>query len=105
MSPRMNAERTRLVTDPNAWRRSGPYLSERAWETVREDHSADGDARASFPYAAQLAADGVAVTDVWETREQSEQWQAISVKPHPWRRELCRRNQLLRRRSFHHDAG
>src|SRR6266498_1102712 len=27
-----------------AWRLWGPYLSERAWGTVREDYSADGDA-------------------------------------------------------------
>jgi hypothetical protein len=32
------------------WRRWGPYLSERAWGTVREDYSADGDAWNSFPY-------------------------------------------------------
>ncbi len=33
-----------------AWRRWGPYLSERAWGTVREDYSADGDAWAYFPF-------------------------------------------------------
>jgi Mannosylglycerate hydrolase MGH1-like glycoside hydrolase domain len=33
-----------------AWRRWGPYLSERAWGTVREDYSADGDAWSSFPH-------------------------------------------------------
>ena len=32
------------------WRRWGPYLAERAWGTVREDYSADGDAWASFPH-------------------------------------------------------
>jgi hypothetical protein len=32
------------------WRRWGPYLSERAWGTVREDYSADGDAWSSFPH-------------------------------------------------------
>jgi hypothetical protein len=26
------------------WKRWGPYLSERAWSTVREDYSADGTA-------------------------------------------------------------
>ena len=26
------------------WRKWGPYLSERAWGTVREDYSADGNA-------------------------------------------------------------
>jgi hypothetical protein len=32
------------------WRRWGPYLSERAWGTVREDYSADGDAWSYFPF-------------------------------------------------------
>jgi hypothetical protein len=35
-------------TEP--WRAWGPYVSERAWGTVREDYSADGDAWASFPH-------------------------------------------------------
>lgn len=33
-----------------AWRRWGPYLSERGWGTVREDYSADGDAWNYFPH-------------------------------------------------------
>jgi hypothetical protein len=36
--------------DQPEWRRWGPYLSERAWGTVREDYSADGDAWSSFPH-------------------------------------------------------
>src|SRR5690348_2122288 len=32
------------------WRRWGPYVSERAWGTVREDYSADGDAWEYFPH-------------------------------------------------------
>jgi hypothetical protein len=36
--------------DQPAWRRWGPYVSERAWGTVREDYSADGDAWSSFPH-------------------------------------------------------
>jgi len=32
------------------WRAWGPYVSERAWGTVREDYSPDGDAWRSFPY-------------------------------------------------------
>ena len=35
------------VTD---WRRWGTYLSERAWGTVREDYSPDGEAWAYFPF-------------------------------------------------------
>jgi hypothetical protein len=32
------------------WRRWGPYLAERAWGTVREDYSADGEAWSYFPF-------------------------------------------------------
>jgi hypothetical protein len=32
------------------WRRWGPYLAERAWGTVREDYSANGDAWSYFPF-------------------------------------------------------
>jgi hypothetical protein len=49
----MSAERDRLAEVPHGrspWRRWGPYLAERAWGTVREDYSADGDAWASFPF-------------------------------------------------------
>ncbi|HEX4852037.1 MAG TPA: glucosidase, partial [Puia sp.] len=38
----MNAEESRLQ-DP-AWKKWGPYISERQWGTVREDYSADGKA-------------------------------------------------------------
>jgi hypothetical protein len=33
-----------------AWKRWGPYVSERAWGTVREDYSADGAAWGYFPH-------------------------------------------------------
>jgi hypothetical protein len=46
---RMNdAERAR-VADP-AWKRWGPYVSERSWGTVREDYSENGDAWGFFPH-------------------------------------------------------
>lgn len=32
------------------WYRWGPYLSERAWATVREDYSQNGDAWSHFPF-------------------------------------------------------
>ncbi|MDP4022637.1 glucosidase [Methylobacterium sp. NEAU 140] len=46
------AEGQRLAaarTDP-AWRRWGPYLSDRQWGTVREDYSAGGDAWDYLPH-------------------------------------------------------
>ena len=49
----MSAERDRLNEVPHGrapWRHWGPYLSERAWGTVREDYSADGDAWSFFPH-------------------------------------------------------
>ena len=48
-----NAERQRLENQRSGkenWRLWGPYLSERAWGTVREDYSADGDAWRHFPH-------------------------------------------------------
>ncbi len=49
----MKAEEKRLA-ESNArskhWKRWGPYVSERAWGTVREDYSADGSAWEYFPH-------------------------------------------------------
>jgi hypothetical protein len=44
----MDDERLRLQQAD--WKRWGPYLSERAWGTVREDYSPDGDPWHYFPY-------------------------------------------------------
>lgn len=47
------AEQQRLEADAHRqehWKRWGPYLSERAWGTVREDYSANGTAWESFPH-------------------------------------------------------
>jgi len=55
----MGAERERMATvghpewglrDAGPWYAWGPYLAERAWGTVREDYSADGDAWSYFPH-------------------------------------------------------
>src|SRR5262249_19307939 len=49
----VNPERDRLMEHDAGkanWKRWGPYLSERAWGTVREDYSADGDAWNYFPH-------------------------------------------------------
>jgi hypothetical protein len=43
------AERQRLHDDQD-WQRWGPYLSERAWGTVREDYSEHGTAWEYFPH-------------------------------------------------------
>jgi hypothetical protein len=45
-----NAEQARLASDPAAWKRWGPYVSERAWGTVREDYSATGEAWEHFSH-------------------------------------------------------
>src|ERR1700738_4846697 len=48
-----SAERTRLQQADDgtaAWRVWGPYVSERAWGTVREDYSAYGEAWDYFPH-------------------------------------------------------
>jgi hypothetical protein len=49
----MTAEQQRLDDDATRrthWKRWGPYLSERAWGTVREDYSANGTAWEYFPH-------------------------------------------------------
>jgi len=46
----MSIERDRLRADGAAWKQWGPYLSERAWGTVREDYSAGGEAWDYFPH-------------------------------------------------------
>jgi hypothetical protein len=38
------------LTDPTPWRLWGPYLAQRAWGTVREDYSTNGDAWRYFPH-------------------------------------------------------
>src|SRR5262245_7966771 len=38
------------LSESGPWNRWGPYLSERAWGTVREDYSADGSAWEYFPH-------------------------------------------------------
>jgi hypothetical protein len=43
-------ERRRLADDREAWTRWGPYVSERAWGTVREDYSAGGTAWEHLPH-------------------------------------------------------
>ena len=51
----MTAEHARLEDNRLRrahWNRWGPFLSERAWGTVREDYSADGDAWDVFPVRA-----------------------------------------------------
>ncbi|MBV9340097.1 MAG: hypothetical protein JO159_04310, partial [Acidobacteria bacterium] len=49
----MTQEEIRLresATRKKHWKRWGPYLSERAWATVREDYSPDGDAWEYFSH-------------------------------------------------------
>src|SRR5712692_8673161 len=46
----MTIEQERLNSDRTTWLRWGPYLAERAWGTVREDYSTNGDAWNYFPH-------------------------------------------------------
>ena len=53
LSKPTGAEAMRLEEDARRekhWKRWGPYLSERAWGTVREDYSANGSAWDYFPH-------------------------------------------------------
>src|ERR1700733_4716682 len=51
----ISAEHARLAEGSAAaaggnWKLVGPYVADRAWGTVREDYSADGDAWRYFPF-------------------------------------------------------
>ena len=55
------------------WKQWGPYLSERAWGTVREDYSVEGMAWDYFPHdharsrAYRWSEDGIAgLSDEWQ---------------------------------------
>jgi hypothetical protein len=53
ITARLSPERARLERQKSGaenWRLWGPYLAERAWGTVREDYSADGEAWGSFSH-------------------------------------------------------
>ncbi|MFN8486007.1 MAG: hypothetical protein U0350_00365 [Caldilineaceae bacterium] len=53
MQQPQTAEHQRLAASESRnadWKNWGPYLSERAWGTVREDYSANGDAWNFFPH-------------------------------------------------------
>ncbi len=47
------------------WKFIGPYLAERAWGTVREDYSADGDAWRYFPFDRRARAPIAGARTVW----------------------------------------
>jgi hypothetical protein len=52
-TPPLDPERRRLAETRDGtadWKRFGPWLAERAWGTVREDYSADGEAWGYLPY-------------------------------------------------------
>ena len=67
---KLNAVEKRLqpgTGDATDWKLWGPYVSERAWGTVREDYSPDGAAWDYFPFehshvrAYRWNEDGIAV--------------------------------------------
>src|SRR5260370_26593318 len=53
-STKEHARMAELRQDGEGWHRWGPYVAERAWGTVREDYSANGDPWSYFPF--ELAA-------------------------------------------------
>src|SRR3989441_1994610 len=50
MAPQEHARLDEIHDDAFGWRRWGPYLSDRAWATVREDYSNSGDAWGFLPH-------------------------------------------------------
>lgn len=47
----MSDEEKRLEEERSVWGKWGPYVSDRAWGTVREDYSESGDAWNFFPFS------------------------------------------------------
>ena len=96
------AEGRRLAeAEAGGWRRWGPYLSERAWGTVREDYSASGDAWDYLPHdharsrAFRWSEDGIAgfsdqhqrwclALALWNGRDPDPQ--GAPLRPHQCRR-------------------
>lgn len=74
MVGKSEAQRLKENTDlNNAWKRWGPYLSERQWGTVREDYSEDGNAWGFLTHdqarskAYRWGEDGIAgISDDWQ---------------------------------------
>jgi len=67
----MTAEELRLHDSRDRkshWKRWGPYLSERAWGTVRENHSPSGTALGGRP-ARSCALQGVSLERGWNRRD------------------------------------
>ena len=80
--------------DATSWRRWGPYVSDRAWGTVREDYSADGNAWAYLPFdraaakAYRWGEDGIAGI--------SDRYQLLAFAPAFWNQ----RDAILKERLF-----
>jgi hypothetical protein len=63
-----NAEQSRLEESRRKekhWKKWGPYLSERAWGTVREDYSAEGPRGTHFHTITHDLAHTVGMKTVW----------------------------------------
>src|SRR6516164_7428345 len=99
MSTREHERLREIRDDVSGWRRWGPYVGERAWATVREDYSADGDAWGYLPHdlarskAYRWGEDGIAgVCDryqllvfapvFWNTRDPILKERLFGVTPH-----------------------
>ena len=83
-----------ITDDADGWRRWGPYLSDRAWATVREDYSATGDAWGNLPHdlarskAYRWGEDGIAGI--------SDRYQLLCFAPAFWNE----RDPILKERFF-----
>ena len=94
MATREQERLAEIRDDATSWRRWGPYLSDRAWGTVREDYSADGNAWAYLPFdraaakAYRWGEDGIAGI--------SDRYQLLAFAPAFWNQ----RDAILKERLF-----
>src|SRR5947208_1155747 len=94
MTTKEHARLQEITDDSGTWRRWGPYLSDRAWATVREDYSASGDAWGHLPHdlarskALRWGEDGIAGI--------CDRYQFLCFAPALWNE----RDQILKERLF-----
>jgi|SRR5918999_2963140 hypothetical protein len=83
-----DAERQRLNSDGARWKRWGPYVSDRAWGTVREDYSPHGEAWEHFSHDQARSRAVIAPGPKSRHRSHGEAAQPVGGQPLPARRRL-----------------
>ena len=70
-----------IADQPARWWTFGPYMSERAWGTVREDYGAEGRARDLLPAQPRAVVHGAPTVNPDGTGTKMAFWYRITVSP------------------------